>query len=273
MMYSAVRVCGRSDTHDNQAVGTGFFMSIPSEVVDGGWHGYVVTPHHVIDGLADITLEIADPTKPGTLYPPVAVTDWRRSDVQPDADLAFARYVIPPGQMPIALPLGALVIENLEVRTGTDFHYVGLLAPLDIPMARSGTIGATWVDGLGRVSGYTYRAHLADVRSYGGFSGSPCFLEYTFPRLQALDVERLPFEMPANFDPSIPIGTVSYAHLFCGMFTAHFQDQTMAGYASNLGVGVILPADTIIESLTSEAIRRERRVEDEHYLATGEEPL
>jgi hypothetical protein len=272
MTYSAVRVCGSNDEHDYQAVGTGFFMSVPGEVIQGGWHGYVVTPHHVIDGLRDIHLEIANPTSPGELYPRIAVSDWRRSDVYPDADLAFARFLIPEGQMPIALQLGALVIPNLEVRAASNFHYVGLLAPLDVPMVRSGTIGATWVDGLGRERGYSYQAHLADVRSYGGFSGSPCFLEYPFPRLRELDVDRLPFKMPANYDASIPIGTVSYVHLFCGMFTSHFEDRTISGYASNLGVGVVLPADTIIETVTSEAVRAERRAEDEHYLRTGEPP-
>jgi hypothetical protein len=72
---------------------------------------------------------------------------------------------------------------------GDRVHFVGLLAlprardmtEKNVPMVRSGTIGALyqehvpvqWPGGSIR----KVQAHLIDCRSYGGFSGAPCFFQ------------------------------------------------------------------------------------------------
>lgn len=242
-------------------------MTLPSVGVPDHHHAYVVTPHHVIKDMTDIEIEAANPYNEGTLYPPVPVPDWQKPTVRPNADLAFAPYKIPTNQTVIALPYGSLVQYGLEMRLGAPVHYVGLLSPLGIPMARSGTVGAIEVNGMEHDGPYEYAAHLLDCRSYDGFSGSPCYIEYPMACLTPLDASDFPFHMPRDLQAD-PLGSLAFLQLFCGMFTEHFSDTRMAGLASNLGTGVVLPADHIIEELMTDELRKERQQEDERWLAS-----
>jgi hypothetical protein len=268
MTYSAVRICGDRAEPDGSirrkvASGTGFIVSVPSEKVDKRTHGYIVTPHHVTAPLSNIYVEIANPSQSGALYPPEPVGDWRRPAGE-KVDLAVAPFPAPAGQTPIALELNVQVLDGLVLSPGADFHYVGLLAPLDIPMARSGTIGAIDVAGIEHDGPYDYPAHLADVRSYGGFSGSPCYVEYPLVNLTPLDLKELPVRLPAGSDG--PYGACGYLHLLAGMFVEHYNVPG-APAASLLGIGVILPTDTIVEALLSDELRQDRAADDDEFLA------
>jgi len=265
MMYSAVVICGEKldDADQPQRVrnGTGFILTMPSETVPGRLHGYVVSPDHVVAGLTNVEVEAANPFSRGQMYPPQPVADWRRPAVHPHADLAFAPYPLPAEQVLISLEYGTLVQYGLHVSLGAQCHYVGLLAPLGIPMARSGTIGAVDVPGIEHDGPYEYVSHLIDVRSYDGFSGAPCYVEYPVANLKPLNPGALPVRLPHDFDER-PLGTMGYFHLFCGMFTEHFSDRRMPGLASNLGTGIVLPADHILEELMTDELRAERAEED-----------
>jgi trypsin-like peptidase len=273
MLYSAVQITGDGLDADGNAVrkvGTGFIVAIPSEIVNRR-HGYIVTAHHVVNGLENIRVDIANPHRSGELYPPEFVSDWCQPDKK--VDLAFAPYG-PPVQTTIALVLGEQVQHGLVLTVGAAFHYVGLLSPLGIPMARSGTLGALDVPGMDHDGPYDYPAHLADVRSYGGFSGSPCFVEYPLANLTPLDLSTLPVRLPENFDASKPLGAMNYMHLFCGMFVEHYSHkQGLGGPMSHLGLGVVLPADPIIEALLTDELRAERREADERFAAAQPESL
>jgi len=269
MTYSAVRICGDKADPDgtvrtNVANGTGFIVTVRSDRVENRTHGYIVAPHHVIASLSNIYVEIANPSESGALYPPQPVSDWRRPAGE-HVDLAVAPFPAPAGQTVIALELGVQVLRDLVLSPGADFHYVGLLAPLDIPMARSGTIGATDVAGMDHDGPYDYPAHLADVRSYGGFSGSPCYVEYPLVNLTPLDLDELPVKLPASVRG--PLGASYYLHLLAGMFTEHYEVKDVKGNpVSALGIGVILPTDTIVKALLSDDLRKEREQMDDAYL-------
>ena len=92
----------------------------------------------------------------------------------------------------MAIRFNREVIEGLDVRLGAVFFYVGVLARYDVPMVRSGTIGALNVPGLDHDGPYEYEAHLADVRSYAGFNGSQCFVEYPLVSLGRLTASSYP---------------------------------------------------------------------------------
>lgn len=146
----------------------------------------------------------------------------------------------------ITLRMGWHVVPDLEMspHLGSTFHYVGLLAPLDRPMVRSGTIGA--VDQIGvphDYDGCSYACHLADRRSYGGFSGSPCFLEIPFSGLTA--------KPPPPWLPkaSGPVGRITFTHVLCGMFTEHLDSEDPMKAVSRLGVGIMLRASDICRAI------------------------
>jgi hypothetical protein len=224
----------------------------------------------VIAPLSNIEVEFANPHKQGELYAPESVTDWRRP-ANEKLDLAFAPHRLPEGRTPIGLDLGGTVTYGLDISLGATMYYIGLFAPLNIPMARSGTIGAINVPTIRHSDPYDYPAHLVDVRSYGGFSGSPCFIEYPLANLTPLDLSQLPVRLPwANPEEEAEskgrYGGLGFLHLFAGMFTEHYDPQNPARAASVLGIGVVLPADPIIEALMTDDLRKERFDADDAFL-------
>jgi hypothetical protein len=243
-LQSAVRITGAGDL-----LGTGFLVKIPAgELLPGKWISYLVTAHHVIANQIEIAAEVPDALSIGTLYPPKQVVDWRQP--LPGVDLAVApfpmpldmrfqanrlEWFLPPDELP---PLGAMIF------------YIGMFAPKNIPMARSGTVGAVMVPM--EIDGYRYDAHLVDCRSYGGFSGSPCFVETPYTRIDArIKVKDVP-------ETLAPLASVTQ---LCGMFTAHYSDEKAPdaeGAVSRYGVGVMLRSDQIREALMTDDMQAER---------------
>jgi hypothetical protein len=113
-------------------------------------------------------------------------------------------------------------------------------------MVRSGTIGGVDQGGVAHQDAqYKYTCHLADCRSYGGFSGSPCFLEIPFPSL--ID-EAVPRWLP---HPDGPVGRLRYTHVLCGMFTEHLDSEDPMEAVSRLGVGIMLRTVDIVDAIAA----------------------
>lgn len=260
-MHSAVRIIGdrydpKTDRLARVAIGTGFLIVVPSDKVPDIGYGYLVTAHHVVEDQSHVEVEISDPHEPGGLYPRLSVTGW----CQPIAglDLALASFLRPADYFAPALVLGENLVERLPDHwlLGSQFHYVGLLAPLDRIMARSGTIGAVAQEGVVADDDYCYSAHLADCRSYGGYSGSPCFIERLAPTLTPVDAS---VSLPQGVGP---IGGMVYRHLLCGMFTGHLEAEAPRSVASRVGVGFILTSDDIWRALMTDDLVQKRRDRD-----------
>jgi hypothetical protein len=252
LMYCAARIIGNFGK-SRAAVGTGFCVTVPSEVHDSRLYGYILSAHHVIHGRGDIEVEVPNPLDGGIPYPAIKVIGWRQP--LPDVDLMLAPFPPIDGGVSPALEVGIHLHHGLDNRAllGAQLHYVGLLAPLDRPMARSGTIGAINQIGIRHDGGYMYPCHLVDCRSYGGFSGSPCFVEFPFPTLT-------PKPPPDPISPpNEPVGRLRYVHLLCGMFTEHFDDEDPIRAVSRLGIGFMLPADLLYEGLMTPEARDERQ--------------
>jgi hypothetical protein len=224
------------------------------------WIAYVVTAHHVIDGQPYPELVFPDPAVPGALYPPVSTSgpDWR----QPidGLDVAVLPFVRPHGYDLNALRAGEHLLEHLpaEMMLALPFHYVGLLAPVDRAMARSGTLGAVYQSDIrhGEDGFYEYEAHLGDCRSYGGFSGSPCFIELALPSLT-------PREPPIEAPPGLgPLGRIHYIHLLCGMLTWHLEPSGARTEASLYGVVAMATSDEIWRVLKAPELVEARRTMD-----------
>ena len=263
MMGCAVLIVGdvrdeQSSRYSRAPIGTGFIVCVESERVPGSEYGYLLTAHHVIEDESGLELLIPRVDDPMQHYPIIDAPDFDHPVER--LDLAIAPFDIPPGYSPTALRLGFNLPPpgemKLESLLGTTFHYVGYLEPLKLVMARSGTIGR--VDEMLPDGDYNYRTHVGDVRSYGGFSGSPCFAEYAVPVLKEQ-------KMAMRSDTDDPVGRLTYLHLLCGMFTGHLDNASkrVAGQlASRHGVGFILSSDEIWNALMSDEMRADRRRRD-----------
>jgi hypothetical protein len=238
--------------------GTGSIVSVPSEAnATAGW-SYVVTAHHVVAAVGEILieLEVPDPLAEGRrLFAPVECDDWRQP--LPGVDLAIAPLpteLVPRYQ---SASVREFIPRGTIVPLGGEIIYLGIFAPLGIPMARAAILGTQEVPI--KQPGYEYKGDLVDCRSYGGFSGSPCFSVMSFatddpPRFA--EVER-----PRRPDGSnIALNPISTLALFCGIFTAHFSDeQPVDGVVSRYGVGVMLPCEYVRDALMTSDAKNERR--------------
>lgn len=241
LALTALRIVGDFG-RKRDAIGTGFGVTGAGER-DDDW-AYVLTAHHVIEHQKSVEIQAPDPARPGTTSPPIAVEGWHQP--VPELDLAIAPLPRDSGFPIVALRMGWHVVPELDMapHLGGTFHYVGLLAPLDRPMVRSGTIGAVDQAGVSHDSDdYNYTCHLADCRSYGGFSGSPCFLEIPFA---GLTEKCVPPWLP---QPPRPVGRITYTHVLCGMFTEHLDSEDPVKAVSRLGVGIMLRAADICRAI------------------------
>jgi hypothetical protein len=258
MIHCAVRLIGdRRNESDGRLervpIGTGFCVRVASAMIPNAHYGYLLTAHHVIEGQSNIELDIPDPHNPGQLYPRIKAPFLEHPVER--LDLALAPFEPPKGYMVTALQAEHNIVKHLAPETllAAPFHYVGLLEPLNRMMARSGTLGL--VDQMEVEGEYEYRTHLGDVRSYQGFSGSPCFVEYPVPALT-------PKEPPVPMPEGGPVGRIRYLHLLCGMFTGHLEKPIPGGDVSRHGVGYILSSDEIWDVLMSDGLREARRKQD-----------
>jgi len=259
MLNSVVRINSAGDFQ-----GTGFIIGVASERFPGRRWPYVITANHVVERQIEIELEVGDPLTHGELLPPIPIKGWR----QPLAGVDLSVAPFPEDRVPRfqGFPLENFIPEGEVVPLGGQICYLGIFAPLGVPMGRSATLGA--LDIQIEKPEYSYQADLVDCRSYRGFSGSPCF--YT-KQYAVLDPTKTPASIPPLPDGTIrKVGHVTEVVSFCGMFTAHYSDEKAAdaeGVVSRYGVGIMLPCDDIREALMTDEAQRERRVLDEQHAA------
>jgi len=271
MLYSAVQIIGDMDSTTapyarvRTPIASGFIIDVPSDVHDNLTTGFVVTAAHNLKGQTNIQFQAPGPD--GTLMPPLAVNDWVFPSESLDLAVAQVPY-LPAGEkrlywswrIDMMIPVGHIETVGL----GSPIFYVGLLAPLERLMARSGTIGA--VDQFGiehEYPEYDYPCHLVDCRSYGGFSGSPCYMLFQLPGLER-SADPLP---PTIAGEMRPHGAMMNGAIFCGMFTEHLTDAPGTdSQASRYGVGVMLRSQEIREAILGDKdLSKKRKQADEDF--------
>ena len=268
MMHCAVRVIGsirdpkRKTGERRGPIGTGFFITVASETHADLRYGYVVTADHVIWDQNQIEVQAPDPTQNGALHPPIDIDGWRKPLADVDLAIAPFNYGNTDYRLYQALQLERQVLPLGDIPDlWARIHYIGILVPLHRPMARSGTICALEQRGIEHDGGYDYPAHLVDCRSYGGFSGSPCFVETAFASLTPIPPQ------PLIEGAMGPVGLLQYRAVLCGMFTEHLSDRSGDIPASRYGVGVMVRSDEIREALMNDDSRKELQEWDAYEAA------
>jgi hypothetical protein len=148
---------------------------------------------------------------------------------------------------------------------GDDVVFAGLLGLVEtmgerrIPMFRTGTIGAMYQDGipmrLGDATVITVRGHLIDCRSFGGFSGSPCFVHYVS---EVRTGERMGLQIPTQ--STALLGIVGGHFDMDASVTLPDQSQKL-NIPVAAGIAIVHPAETILEVLQSE---EQKEIRDKH---------
>ncbi len=234
---------------DLEPIGTFFLLQ-----VERGSQSFVamVTARHVVSGQPHIVARLRDGS--GGPYE-WDVADWAFS-AEDQADYAVRPFDPPDDpQGPITVIPDWQAHEKINVtpKAGTTVYFPGLLTGVPslardaMPVVRSGSVAAwnqsrvTWTTGsMTDVQRWTSSSvHLVDVRSWGGFSGSPCFLQFQTPgpRRQEWPQQWYDLARAAGNDPE-ELGEIHTFTVWFGMFVAHIEES---------GIGVVVPSGPILD--------------------------
>lgn len=167
--------------------GSGFLVGVMSKgLPQNFWFLYAVTNKHVVkNGATTIRLTTRDGKTD------VIETDERSWVDHPDGDdlsvclISFDPMVFKFHHIPRANFLTHEIIENLKVGPGDEVFVVGRFISHEgkqqnRPTARFGFIGQMPLEPVVQDDGFAQESFLVEVRSIGGYSGSPVFL-YVMP--------------------------------------------------------------------------------------------
>lgn len=243
--------------------GTAFFMGRFIDDLQVGFK-YVVTARHVVDGIRDLGLKdvfLRMNKSDGTSMDwfQTNASSWLGHPDGPSVDVAVLRLhpnfqwnlldhkVVP---VDIAVTPGTIIQEQIGV--GEDVFTIGLFHHhkgnlRNIPIARVGTIAAMPEEKIATKLG-PINAYLIEARSIGGLSGSPVFVHLGALRIKEGEIRK-------SGDPH-------GMYYLLGMMFGHFDDQedflvedsTGGNKHINVGIGIVIPVDAIMETLKQKII-------------------
>lgn len=251
------------DTHTGaaQRIPIGTFFTFQTNTPEGNRMVWMGTVRHVIDGATEPHALYVDPNGNTVEWP---VHDGWIYPKQPKRDLAIRVFDPEAADVNEHIPflLQAMPIEmsfeyiGVDPYLGIDVFFLGLLASNSVPalykkgiaVARTGSVAALNVDGVhwrsdSRIWRADHPCHLIDTRSFGGFSGSPCFLQFSYPGPRHKEA-KLPeiWHQMAELR-GMDLGSVGDMHritIWWGVFAAHIGES---------GIGVVIPTSVLAELL------------------------
>jgi hypothetical protein len=164
-----------------RAGGSGFLVGVPTQGLrQNGWFMYAVSNKHVIQNATTLRLNTCDGKK--TIMPTVR-SSWL---THPDGDdlavcpLSFDSRDYKFNHVPRATFLSKDVIKNFNIGPGDDVFMVGRFInhegrQLNLPTVRFGNIAQMPWETIKQDDGFEQESFLVEVRSIGGYSGSPIF--------------------------------------------------------------------------------------------------
>ncbi|HLX43605.1 MAG TPA: hypothetical protein VKR43_09235 [Bryobacteraceae bacterium] len=248
--------------------GTAFFVSRLIKGQDG--LGYLVTAKHVIDKIRDkglISLCIRLNFKNGSAtWIDMNLSEWEFHPTDRSVDVAVARA---PAGIQLAVDIDAYpmhrfatpaVVKQFEIGIGNEVFFPGLFVnhygeQRNIPIVRVGNIAAMPEEKVVTKKYGPIDAYLVEVRSIGGLSGSPVFVHLGPIRLRNGELLRS--------------GEDEGVFFLLGLMHGHFEAETLseadagtpiedsAKERVNMGIGIVVPAEKIVEVIMQPKIQAE----------------
>jgi hypothetical protein len=253
-----------------RACGTAFFVALTKSEAHPG-HGYVVTAKHVIDAIKrdsgdDIVRLRVNLRDGGYGFLESQRADWHSHPTDPSVDVAVLRLEEDPPIDALYYPLSGAVSPSLIVEhgigPGDEVFVTGLFTnhygkERNIPVVRIGNIAAMAEEPVATrwSKDGPMEAYLVEMRSTGGLSGSPVFVQ--LGRMSEGDSSRL---RGGRF------------HLL-GMVHGHYdvpnidttEEDAGERDRTNAGIAIIIPASKILEVIDHPDFVAKRQAMDDRY--------
>ncbi len=186
VVYLAVK---NDETEEPTLGGTACIVSLPS-TVPGYAFQVLVTAGHCVEQMRrwkHAYIRVNNKAGEARLAE-ITGAPWEFASDYPATDLAAAPLNLPIPEVDIALLPYAMaafpsIIESENIGIGDELYVVGLFTKRhgkskNIPIVRTGTIAAMPEEPIDNpLTGVPYHAYLAEIRSIGGLSGSPVFVD------------------------------------------------------------------------------------------------
>jgi hypothetical protein len=175
-LYPSVEAADKGE----RAGGSGFLVAVESKIAPGLSFSYAVTNRHVAAESPVIRINTNDGGRD------ILELDPNHWQFAPDDDLAICNVLIDHSRLAIrALPLSAFltkeIIGNEHLGPGDDVFMVGRFVnhegkQRNMPSVRFGCISMMPGEPMQRFDGGEQEAFAVEMRSIGGYSGSPVFV-------------------------------------------------------------------------------------------------
>jgi len=274
ILHSVCFLYSRAECGEKDVLGTGFFVKVPGKTPGTIPHAYLVTAKHLLfhphdkeqrDPRQHVWVRFRNRSSGST--PRVEVTSrWYFGEDEEDVsvDIAVAPFSPPDRSTDFGvIGIGAFVTDEVandyRIGIGDELSLCGLFSPRPgadtvLPIVRAGTIAAMPDEPVsGSRTGRRHRVYLAELRSWGGLSGSPVFVQLGYDRG--------------------PDGAINDdgEGLLLGLVSGHFgqeresQDLPYVPDELNMGIAMVSRAQDIMAILDQEALVRERREREEKH--------
>ncbi len=254
--------------------GTGFFVQVASPRFPHLRFAYIVTAKHVIADLKDREIYIlVNDTEGGvTQLARIGPTWWLHPDDSPTSYIDVAvRQVGFQNNVDLFAVTEKDFITKEAIKTGyvalgDEVFMTGLFSPApgtkrNMPIIRHGNVAMFPEDQIQTEFGFA-DAYLVEARSIGGLSGSPVFVR---PPL------RYGIEMPegstAYFDAIGKFGLLGLMHGHWDIKESKINDPQIEHDQKrgvNLGIGIVIPATKILETINQTGLAVLRKLGEEN---------
>jgi hypothetical protein len=248
---------------------TGFFVAAPSSL-PGRSYAFFVTAKHVADDLKDRAIYFLVNKKGGGVTALDSYADdWWFHPTDRTADVA----VLPcnPGPEADVLPISTAdfatpqVMDERRIGIGDEVFATGLFTPApglkqNWPIVRHGNIAMLPTEQIQTELGYA-DVILVEARSIGGLSGSPVFVRETIG-------SRIYMEDDQSEATLAGLGRTYLLGLMHGHWDIRESELNKASFAHdskrgvNLGIGIVVPSQKIIETINRPELKRVRDERD-----------
>jgi hypothetical protein len=266
-LLDCVVFLGEKTTGDNRLAGTGFFVSVPSQIAPSTQHVYLVTAAHCVENPSALVVRFNNPSKGEGLltWSPPTEKKWLRipQPANGEGHVDMAALPVPDSLRQVFYEAGyrwvpqsmffdeALLGDDPSqgVGVGDDVVALGLLtvhsgSSRNAPVVRTGNLSLVPEEPImvnSRNGPRRMRLYLTELRSIGGLSGSPVFVRH-----------RSQIGAPAT-----PVSLL-------GIMIGHWDDSDR----NHMGFGMVVPAPLLGELLGQERAVKQREKVEKERLAT-----
>ncbi|VAW43426.1 hypothetical protein MNBD_CHLOROFLEXI01-1786 [hydrothermal vent metagenome] len=279
-MYPSVSAAESSE----MVGGSGFLVSVPAKIGGGRIHLYAVTNKHVVDSNPPSTV-IRMNTRDGQL----AISDSNKDDWErhPVDDIAVTYISVHGDTLKYShIPIDSFVTEHMihkyGIGPGDNVFMVGRFVSHEgkrqnIPSLRFGNISMMHDEPMQHPSGNEVESFAVEMRSVGGYSGSPVFVYFSAfesrpdiegvesPTKTNLSVHGLKEENAGPLLLGVDWGHIPQRHYLFDPATGHPHPN---GYyvQTNSNMASVAPAWKLQELLNTEKLVMQREISEKEEL-------